>query len=336
MRSDQARTISETVMSKRIGPKIPPRGQWPAKTADTGADTNAIIHKNTIKNNSLGNSSTKSDQAASEPGLQKAAQDQAPDKPNKALDPFVADQFSTAKLAAPRQAGQLLDFSRAQDSAATNLGSKGAQASDKAQGLGAHGPVSELNERAILQDMLERLGDSLDDQMHNLVSGFLHSLPQSPTRPQGGQLGALAQVISLDKAAPRVLPNQLDADPLADAIPRKDLEDMLTANGARAQLLVALGAATEAERTKLDAGKMTLDDFYQLAARGHFGQLAEAPVRYDVLRHKLASAGLDLEFHQLLQELSEQESQQIIDGELSPAQAFAALARARGRKSGEN
>ena len=107
---------------------------------------------------------------------------------------------------------------------------------------------------------------------------------------------------------------------------------MLTANGAKAQLLVALGTASETERAQLDAGKLTLTDFYTLAARGHFGQLAEQPVRYDVLRHKLASAGLDLEFHQLLQHLNDGDSQKIIDGQLRPVQAFAALARARGRE----
>lgn len=229
--------------------------------------------------------------------------------------------------------GVLVNFAKAKAPAELD-DSKDSSAVGNSQ-LGHNGPEPSLNERRILEDMLDRLGGSLDDQMRNLVSGFLHSLPQNPTRseinPPRGQLGALAQVVSLRDKTPKVLPKKLDVDSEADPVSRQDLQDLCDATGAKAQLLVALGAADETELAQLDAGTLTLGDFYRLAARGHFGAQADQPVRYEVLRHKLTGAGLDLDFHHLLKQLDERESQQIIDGQLTPLQAFSALARGRGR-----
>ena len=311
-------------MSKRIPPKIPAERSWPNMTqakspaVDVSADKNANKNSDITDNAAIPVASTQETKSATSSLAGQAAQ------PLDRLDSPSAQQVG-------RDTGLLINFAKAHSKPVDELISA-QKAPAQSTALGDQGPVAKLDERAILQDMLQRLGASLDDQMHNLVSGFLHSLPRKENPAHSGQLGALAQVISLENKTARVLPHHLEVDPLADPIARQDLEDMLTANGAKAQLLVALGAASETERSQLDAGKMTLGDFYALAARGHFGQLADQPVRYDVLRHKLASAGLDLEFHQLLQHLDSTDSQKIIDGELSPVQAFAALARARGRQ----
>jgi hypothetical protein len=210
------------------------------------------------------------------------------------------------------------------------LGTASRLQASMAGGPGA-GPSATLTERSMLEDLLQRHGPSLDGQLRNMVVGFLRTLPEEDSTPRRGQLGALAQVMAM-RGDHTPFPRRLDVDPESTPVPRQQLERMLDANASRGQLLVAMGAASEQELARFNAGELTLDEFYRLAARGHFGDAVDQPVTYQALRERMTAAGLEVDFHRLLGDLDSSRSEQLLDGRLSPHQIFALLAQTRGRE----
>ncbi|MFH1810348.1 MAG: hypothetical protein ABIJ09_16500 [Pseudomonadota bacterium] len=196
---------------------------------------------------------------------------------------------------------------------------------------GTTGPSGTMTERSVLEDLLQRHGPSLDGQLRNLVVGFLRTMPEEDHTPRRGQFGALAQIVAL-RSDHKPFPRRLDADPEHTPVSRQDLEHMLDANAARGQLLVAMGAASAEELARFNAGEMTLNEFYLLAARGHFGDAIDQPVRYEVLRERMTAAGLEIDFHRLLSDLDPAAAEKLLDGSTTPREIFSQLAHTRGRE----
>jgi len=218
----------------------------------------------------------------------------------------------------PAGRGQLVDLAAARASAA-------------AQELEVAGPGDALTERGVLEDLLERHGADLDDQLRNLVVGFLSTLPDeefaSAPAPQG-QLSVLAQVIAL-RSAEEAPPLRLDVDPELTPVSRADIEKLLNAHEARGHLLVALGAASPDERARLNGGEMCLAEFFRLAARGHFGDSVDKPISIAELDDRMSSAGLEGALDDLIDGLGETDRAALRGGRWSPRQVFTAIAGLR-------
>lgn len=192
------------------------------------------------------------------------------------------------------------------------------------------GPDVSLTERRVLEDLLVRHGYVLEPQLRNLVVGFLRTMPdETATTEHSGQLGALAKVVAMRSESPAALASV--SGPAQSPRPRAQIEQLLEANGGRGHLLVAIGAARPAELRRLDAGQMSLAEFMEIAARGHFGERVGQPIALAELRERLTDASLDPDLDRLLRELPAAAREQMATGELSPRQIFELLADAYAR-----
>ncbi|MBN2361059.1 MAG: hypothetical protein JXR83_16505 [Deltaproteobacteria bacterium] len=220
-----------------------------------------------------------------------------------------------------RMPAPVIDF----DSAAERLRPGFADDVQRLVARAQDGPDASLTERRVLEDLLARHGHVLEPQLRNLVVGFLRTMPDESAAPvHSGQFGALAQVVALRYEQAAVEP----AAELPALAPhsRAQIEQALEARGQRGHLLVAIGAATGDEMRRLDAGQMSLSEFFCIAARGHFGDGASRQISLAAARERLTAAGLEGDLDRLLSDLPPAERERLIAGELSPNQIFGLLA----------
>jgi monoamine oxidase len=134
---------------------------------------------------------------------------------------------------------------------------------------------------------------------------------------------------SLFEGKPHESSLAIDPDKTEVGLPR--LKDLLGEKAAEGHMLAALGAASPGERAQLQAGKYTLRQFYALAAKGHFGDKANAPTTYAAFRETLLRAGLEDDFRRVFDELPPAELERAKRGEMSPVDLMGHQADMRAR-----
>jgi monoamine oxidase len=127
-------------------------------------------------------------------------------------------------------------------------------------------------------------------------------------------------------------------DPQKTPLNRIQLQNLLGERAAEGHWLLAVGAASPQEKDQLLSGTCTLEAFFAMAARGHFGPLVNQKTTYRDLRQAFVDAALEHDFQWLMNTLSPEMLARAKAGEATPAEIFQVAAHARattlGRESG--
>ncbi|MFZ9888772.1 MAG: hypothetical protein ACO3JL_14830, partial [Myxococcota bacterium] len=165
-----------------------------------------------------------------------------------------------------------------------------------------------------------------------LIRGFLLTLPgdtdalpaAQPARSSGTQVVAL-------RANAKRHEGTLAIDPDKTPVSLQRIKDLVGETAAEGHLLAAMGAASQEQRADLQAGKLTLREFYGLAAKGHFGEAVDKPVTYVAFRETLLQAGLEHDFKRIFDQLPQSILERAKSGELTPRELMNHQADIRSR-----
>lgn len=183
-------------------------------------------------------------------------------------------------------------------------------------------------ERKALEDAVR--DPRLDVGAKNLLVGFLATLPgDTDALPfERARPSSLAQVVSL-RARAKKQEGTLALDVDRTKVPLDKLKTLLGETTAEAHLLVAMGAATPDEKRALTGGQTTLRQFYDLAARGHFGARVDEKITYAGMFNQMVAAGLEHDFRRIFDDMPGAVLDAAKAGQLTPREIFSHQAEVR-------
>ena len=188
--------------------------------------------------------------------------------------------------------------------------------------------VVSAEERRALESMLTH--PAIQRGAKNLLTGFLRALPSDTDAlpATGRQTSAQAQMLQL-RAGANAVARQAGLDPQKTPLNRSQLQNLLGQQAAEGHWLVAVGAASNPEKEQLLSGTCTLNHFFSMVARGHFGAQVERPTTYRDLRQAFVDAALEHDFQWLMNTIPADMLARVKAGDATPAELFQSAAQAR-------
>ena len=112
-------------------------------------------------------------------------------------------------------------------------------------------------------------------------------------------------------------------------VPLSLLTQILATTASQAHLTAIAAKADPATNHMLQAGGLTLDGFFRLAATSHFGDAAKAPVTYAAFRSALSERGLAAEWRGMLDVMPAALRDKHLAGKASPLELYSSWAADR-------